>query len=94
MITAVAVIGGGLFGFDISSMSAIISTPPYLCYFNQVSISAAMVLSRQITDGKSGTALYENGWKVFWSQSRRAGWHHSFYAWRLLVRCLDFWLLV
>lgn len=33
VITAVAVIGGGLFGFDISSMSAIISTQPYLCYF-------------------------------------------------------------
>lgn len=27
--------GGGLFGFDISSMSAIISTQPYLCQFNE-----------------------------------------------------------
>lgn len=35
VIAAVAVIGGALFGFDISSMSAIISTEPYLCYFNQ-----------------------------------------------------------
>jgi hypothetical protein len=35
LITAIAVIGGGLFGFDISSMSAIISTQPHLCYFNQ-----------------------------------------------------------
>lgn len=34
-IAAVAVVGGGLFGFDISSMSAIISTKAYLCYFNQ-----------------------------------------------------------
>jgi sugar porter (SP) family MFS transporter len=34
-IAAIAVIGGGLFGFDISSMSAIISTQPYLCQFNQ-----------------------------------------------------------
>ncbi|KAK8099156.1 general substrate transporter [Apiospora kogelbergensis] len=34
-IAAIAVIGGGLFGFDISSMSAIISTEPYLCQFNQ-----------------------------------------------------------
>ncbi|OJK01452.1 hypothetical protein ASPACDRAFT_26174 [Aspergillus aculeatus ATCC 16872] len=34
-ISAIAVIGGGLFGFDISSMSAIISTQTYLCYFNQ-----------------------------------------------------------
>lgn len=32
-IAAVAVIGGGLFGFDISSMSAIISIPAYKCYF-------------------------------------------------------------
>ncbi|TVY82751.1 High-affinity glucose transporter [Lachnellula suecica] len=35
LITAISVIGGGLFGFDISSMSAIISTKAYLCYFNQ-----------------------------------------------------------
>ena len=34
-ITAIAVIGGGLFGFDISSMSAIIGTYQYKCYFNQ-----------------------------------------------------------
>ncbi|KAF9883996.1 hypothetical protein FE257_002384 [Aspergillus nanangensis] len=32
---AIAVIGGGLFGFDISSMSAIINTEAYLCYFHQ-----------------------------------------------------------
>lgn len=35
VIAAIAVVGGGLFGFDISSMSAIIATQPYLCYFNQ-----------------------------------------------------------
>ena len=35
VIAAVAVVGGALFGFDISSMSAIISTEAYLCYFNQ-----------------------------------------------------------
>ncbi|TGO18265.1 hypothetical protein BTUL_0011g00710 [Botrytis tulipae] len=34
-IAAVAVVGGALFGFDISSMSAIISTKAYLCYFDQ-----------------------------------------------------------
>ena len=34
-ITAIAVIGGGLFGFDISSMSAIIGTEQYSCFFNQ-----------------------------------------------------------
>ncbi|POS86566.1 putative high-affinity glucose transporter [Erysiphe pulchra] len=34
-IAAVSVVGGALFGFDISSMSAIIFTKAYLCYFNQ-----------------------------------------------------------
>ncbi|KAJ5372458.1 hypothetical protein N7517_004464 [Penicillium concentricum] len=35
VITAIAVIGGSLFGFDLSSMSAILSTKQYRCYFNQ-----------------------------------------------------------
>ena len=30
--------GGGLFGFDISSMSAILGTQAYKCYFNQTGI--------------------------------------------------------
>ncbi|KAI0472713.1 general substrate transporter [Xylariaceae sp. FL0804] len=34
LIAATAVIGGALFGFDISSMSAIIATQPYKCQFN------------------------------------------------------------
>lgn len=34
-IAAISIIGGGLFGFDISSMSAIITTDAYLCYFQQ-----------------------------------------------------------
>ncbi|KAH8646314.1 major facilitator superfamily transporter glucose [Xylariales sp. PMI_506] len=34
VITAIAVIGGSLFGFDISSLSAILSTNQYKCYFN------------------------------------------------------------
>ncbi|OJJ53794.1 hypothetical protein ASPSYDRAFT_82114 [Aspergillus sydowii CBS 593.65] len=34
-ITAIAVIGGSLFDFDLSSMSAILPTPQYRCYFNQ-----------------------------------------------------------
>ncbi|KAK4151720.1 general substrate transporter [Chaetomidium leptoderma] len=34
-IAAIAVIGGALFGFDISSMSAIISTQAYACQFNE-----------------------------------------------------------
>lgn len=33
-IAATAVVGGGLFGFDISSMSEIISTDAYKCKFN------------------------------------------------------------
>ncbi|KAK1082998.1 high affinity glucose transporter [Friedmanniomyces endolithicus] len=35
LIAGIAIIGGGLFGFDISSMSAIIAGQGYLCYFNQ-----------------------------------------------------------
>ncbi|KAH0836037.1 High-affinity glucose transporter [Fonsecaea pedrosoi] len=35
LITAIAVIGGGLFGADIASMSAILGTNQYRCYFNQ-----------------------------------------------------------
>jgi MFS family permease len=32
----ILLLGGGLFGFDISSISAIISIQPYLCQFNQL----------------------------------------------------------
>ncbi|KAJ6017267.1 quinate transport [Penicillium sp. IBT 35674x] len=35
VIASVAVVGGGLFGFDISSMSAQLSENAYKCYFNQ-----------------------------------------------------------
>lgn len=35
VIAAIAVVGGGLFGFDISSQSAILGTWQYKCYFNQ-----------------------------------------------------------
>lgn len=35
VISAISVIGGALFGFDISSMSAILDTNSYKCYFNQ-----------------------------------------------------------
>jgi len=38
LIAAISIIGGGLFGFDISSMSAIIAEQPYLCYFNQLGV--------------------------------------------------------
>ena len=48
-ITAIAVVGGGLFGFDISSISAIIVTDQYVNYFHnpaglwQGGIGAALV---------------------------------------------------
>ena len=35
LIAAISVIGGGLFGFDIASISAILGTNSYKCYFNQ-----------------------------------------------------------
>ncbi|KAF2863104.1 general substrate transporter [Piedraia hortae CBS 480.64] len=35
LIACISIIGGGLFGFDISSMSAIIVGKGYLCYFSQ-----------------------------------------------------------
>lgn len=36
LIAATAVVGGGLFGFDISSMSAFIGEQPYSCKFNSL----------------------------------------------------------
>ncbi|KAJ5437747.1 High-affinity glucose transporter [Penicillium daleae] len=38
VITTVAVIGGALFGFDIASMSAILGTQQYKCFFNQTGL--------------------------------------------------------
>lgn len=35
VIAATAVVGGALFGFDISSLSAQLGTQAYKCYFNQ-----------------------------------------------------------
>lgn len=35
VIAGVSVVGGGLFGFDISSLSAQLAEQAYLCYFNQ-----------------------------------------------------------
>jgi MFS family permease len=35
VIASVAVVGGGLFGFDIASMSAQLTENAYLCYFNE-----------------------------------------------------------
>ncbi|KAG8631629.1 hypothetical protein KVT40_000769 [Elsinoe batatas] len=41
VITAISIIGGALFGFDISSISAIIATQSYRCYFNQQGLDDA-----------------------------------------------------
>lgn len=38
VIAAISIVGGALFGFDISSMSAILAEQPYLCYFNQLGV--------------------------------------------------------
>lgn len=35
VIAGVAVVGGALFGFDISSLSAQLTMQSYLCYFNE-----------------------------------------------------------
>lgn len=40
-IAATAVVGGGLFGFDISSMSEIIGTDAYKCKFNTMDLDDA-----------------------------------------------------
>ncbi|KAH8671339.1 high affinity glucose transporter [Xylariales sp. PMI_506] len=53
-IAAIAVIGGGLFGFDISSMSAIISTQPYLCQFNPRGIDPITKLCLGVDDTTQG----------------------------------------
>lgn len=53
-ISTLAVIGGGLFGFDISSMSAIIPGQPYLCYFNQLGHDPATGLCMGPTPNTQG----------------------------------------
>ncbi|OJJ44918.1 hypothetical protein ASPZODRAFT_153255 [Penicilliopsis zonata CBS 506.65] len=52
-ISAIAVLGGSLFGFDISSMSAIISTEAYLCYFNQGDTTFDSLGNRQCAGPRS-----------------------------------------
>jgi hypothetical protein len=41
---ALTQLGGALFGFDISSMSAIISTQAYLCQFNQLGMENGLCM--------------------------------------------------
>ena len=83
---------GALFGFDISSMSAIISTEPYLCYFNQGPLYMA-------TDGKcSGPTDSVQGQSSCLLDLRKVSsdpiyrWHHRSHAWRLIPWGPDFWL--
>lgn len=93
VIAAVAVVGGALFGFDISSMSAIISTKAYLCYFNQ----GPQYLD---TDGQcSGPTASVQGILALIIPTlmkpeltfvnRR---HYSSYAWWFVAWCYYIWL--
>ncbi|KAF2087305.1 sugar transporter [Saccharata proteae CBS 121410] len=62
-ITAIAVTGGGLFGFDIASMSAIISTQQYLCYFNQQGMNDGQCLGpRSDVQGGITAAMPGGSW--------------------------------
>jgi len=54
VITAVAVIGGALFGFDISSMSVQLGTNQFKCYFNQGPDGPPFNNKRQCTGMSSG----------------------------------------
>lgn len=92
VIAAVAVVGGALFGFDISSMSAIISTPAYLCYFNQ----GPLYLK---TDGKcSGPTPNVQGGqishfpKITSSTYEFCRWYHRFHACWFMVGVAGLWL--
>jgi hypothetical protein len=91
-IAAVSVVGGALFGFDISSMSAIISTTAYLCYFNQGPYTLA-------NDGKcSGPTPNVQGGQFSHSPQAASSvyefcrWHHRFHAWWFMVRIAGLWL--
>ena len=54
VIAATAVIGGALFGFDISSMSAIISTQPYRCQFNRPVSETPSPVSHRLDEWRNG----------------------------------------
>ncbi|OAF60233.1 hypothetical protein VC83_03176 [Pseudogymnoascus destructans] len=72
VITAVAVIGGGLFGFDIAPMSAIISTEPYLCYFKVINRNSDLLV-------EPGTlTLYLVKSKETMSTSATSNWAFNF----------------
>jgi hypothetical protein len=90
VIAAVAVVGGALFGFDISSMSAIISTKAYLCYFNQGPLHLD-------TDGKcSGPTANVQGMLkrhlILFVSLMSTRWYYRFHAWWVLAWCFGLWL--
>ncbi|KAK3051458.1 high affinity glucose transporter [Extremus antarcticus] len=60
-IAAIAVIGGGLFGFDISSMSAIIAGESYRCYFDQ-SIDQSCMGPRPSVQGGIVASMAGGSW--------------------------------
>lgn len=97
-IAAVAVVGGALFGFDISSMSAIISTNSYRCYFNQgpqyLETHGTCSGPRSSVQGiyffsTDPLAFIEDIPTYSASTSR---WHNCSYARGLLAWCADLWL--
>jgi len=77
--------------FSISSMSAIISTKAYLCYFNQ----GPLYLE---TDGKcSGPLASVQGTHriphvIPWSIAEYTRWYHCCNARWLVARCYPFWI--
>ncbi len=88
VIAAVAVVGGALFGFDISSMSAIISTKAYLCYFNQGpyywEIDGKCSGPTPDVQGMIRSLLSSGN-----STELRNRWYHGCHAWWVLVRCFS-----
>lgn len=61
-VTGIAVIGGALFGFDISSMSAIIGTSQYVDYFGPVIPSTTQGGITAAMPGGSFLGALASGW--------------------------------
>jgi len=91
VIAAVAVIGGGLFGFDISSMSAIIGMQLH-GYNDQ---------SKPLTDPRRHASIqmllqrrrqHQRRARMPGTKHRRHGWHHRCNDSRLLGWCSGIWI--
>lgn len=84
LITAIAVTGGGLFGFDIASMSAILGESQYKCYFNQGD-EPCVGLARMCKEASRlpcrevhGSALsFLVLWPTYWADAKRLCWGPS-----------------